>query len=187
MNSFHQCSEIDVHSFDLNTPKIRDENSGIIGSFYNYEDMYLYLDLPNVMVLGVLWNKKHPGVSCDDANRSCNCKADLCVSSTLTYTLAQTSRVMARIAGSLLILCLSWVYGTSAFVLIPLHFTNQLQEAAKIIFPTINEIVHKEEVKVPVTLGVMSRCPDALLCETIFDRVLAQVSPKVNLSLSFIG
>ena len=110
-----------------------------------------------------------------------------CVCLRLSLTHSPRPPVMARIADFLLILCLSWVYGTSAFVLIPLHFTNQLQEAAKIIFPTINEIVHKEEVKVPVTLGVMSRCPDALLCETIFDRVLARVSPKVNLSLSFIG
>ncbi|KAI5120682.1 hypothetical protein M0805_006971 [Coniferiporia weirii] len=42
-------------------------------------------------------------------------------------------------------------------------------------------------VKVPVTLGVMSRCPDALLCESVFDKVLPQVDGKVNLTLSFIG
>lgn len=42
-------------------------------------------------------------------------------------------------------------------------------------------------VKVPVILGVMSRCPDALLCETVFDQVLPQVADKVDLSLSFIG
>ncbi|KZT12569.1 uncharacterized protein LAESUDRAFT_718841 [Laetiporus sulphureus 93-53] len=44
-----------------------------------------------------------------------------------------------------------------------------------------------DDVKVPVTLGVMSRCPDALLCESVFDRVLSRVSEKVNLTLSFIG
>jgi hypothetical protein len=41
--------------------------------------------------------------------------------------------------------------------------------------------------KVPVVLGVMSRCPDALTCEAVFDRVLKQVGNKVDLSLSFIG
>jgi len=45
----------------------------------------------------------------------------------------------------------------------------------------------KSDVKVPVTLGVMSRCPDALVCETVFDDVLKQVGDKVNISLSFIG
>ncbi|KAH9900000.1 hypothetical protein C8Q73DRAFT_681632 [Cubamyces lactineus] len=43
------------------------------------------------------------------------------------------------------------------------------------------------DVKVPVVLGVMSRCPDAILCETVFDHVLEKVSDKVDLSLTFIG
>lgn len=43
------------------------------------------------------------------------------------------------------------------------------------------------DIKVPVTLGVMSRCPDALLCESVFDKVLAQVGDKIQMSLSFIG
>ncbi|KAI0939272.1 hypothetical protein AcV5_000737 [Taiwanofungus camphoratus] len=43
------------------------------------------------------------------------------------------------------------------------------------------------DTKVPVTLGVMSRCPDALLCESVFDHVLKRVGDKVDLSLSFIG
>jgi len=43
--------------------------------------------------------------------------------------------------------------------------------------------------RVPVVLGVMSRCPDALFCENIFDDVVetAGIWNKVNLSLSFIG
>ncbi|EJU06576.1 hypothetical protein DACRYDRAFT_19671 [Dacryopinax primogenitus] len=40
---------------------------------------------------------------------------------------------------------------------------------------------------VPVTLGVMSRCPDAALCESVFDDVLNKVMSKVELSLTFIG
>lgn len=42
-------------------------------------------------------------------------------------------------------------------------------------------------VKVPVVLGVMSRCPDAILCESVFNRVLQRVSEKVDISLSFIA
>ena len=44
-----------------------------------------------------------------------------------------------------------------------------------------------EDVKVPVVLGVMSACPDALLCESVFDRVLKRVGNKMDLSLTFIG
>lgn len=43
------------------------------------------------------------------------------------------------------------------------------------------------DVKVPVILGVMSRCPDALLCESVFSDVVKQTSNKINLSLTFIG
>jgi hypothetical protein len=43
------------------------------------------------------------------------------------------------------------------------------------------------EKKVPVILGVMSQCPDALYCEAVFDKVLHQVGDIVDLSLTFIG
>lgn len=50
------------------------------------------------------------------------------------------------------------------------------------------QLVSKDgDVKVPVTLGVMSKCPDALLCESVFDKVVPQVEDKIDLSLSFIG
>jgi len=45
----------------------------------------------------------------------------------------------------------------------------------------------KSDVKAPVILGVMSRCPDALVCETLFDKVIKEVEDKINISLSFIG
>lgn len=45
----------------------------------------------------------------------------------------------------------------------------------------------RDDVKVPVILGVMSRCPDAIFCESVFDRVLQRVGDKVDLSLTFIG
>ncbi|ORY39203.1 hypothetical protein BCR35DRAFT_311490 [Leucosporidium creatinivorum] len=41
--------------------------------------------------------------------------------------------------------------------------------------------------KVPVTLGVMSKCPDAQVCEILFDRVLDQVGSMVDISLTYIG
>jgi len=44
-----------------------------------------------------------------------------------------------------------------------------------------------DDIKVPVVLGVMSRCPDAILCESVFDRVLQRVGDKVDISLSFIA
>jgi hypothetical protein len=41
--------------------------------------------------------------------------------------------------------------------------------------------------RVPVTLGVMSRCPDALLCETLFDKVIPRVAQKIDLSLAYVA
>jgi hypothetical protein len=43
------------------------------------------------------------------------------------------------------------------------------------------------QIRVPILLGVMSRCPDALLCESVFDSVLKHTWDIVNISLSFIG
>lgn len=45
----------------------------------------------------------------------------------------------------------------------------------------------QDGTKVPVVLGVMSGCPDAILCESVFDRVLERVKDKVDLTLTFIG
>lgn len=50
-----------------------------------------------------------------------------------------------------------------------------------------SQITLSEDVKVPVVLGVMSRCPDAMLCEAVWDRVLQRVGDKVDISLSFIA
>ncbi|KIY49185.1 hypothetical protein FISHEDRAFT_65248 [Fistulina hepatica ATCC 64428] len=44
-----------------------------------------------------------------------------------------------------------------------------------------------DDVLVPVVLGVMSMCPDALACESVFDQVLKKVSSKVDISLVYIG
>ncbi|PIL37032.1 hypothetical protein GSI_00724 [Ganoderma sinense ZZ0214-1] len=45
----------------------------------------------------------------------------------------------------------------------------------------------EDAVKVPVVLGVMSACPDAILCENVYDHVVQRIGDKVDLSLSFIG
>ena len=45
-----------------------------------------------------------------------------------------------------------------------------------------------EYVKVPITLGVMSRCPDALFCENVFDTVMSHVGKeRVEVDLAFIA
>jgi len=44
-----------------------------------------------------------------------------------------------------------------------------------------------QKLRVPVTLGVMSACPDAILCESVIDQVLQDVQDKVDLSLTYIG
>ncbi|SPO41718.1 uncharacterized protein PSFLO_07200 [Pseudozyma flocculosa] len=41
--------------------------------------------------------------------------------------------------------------------------------------------------RVNVTLGVMSRCPDALACEATFDKALDRVNTKVHLEMAYIG
>ena len=41
--------------------------------------------------------------------------------------------------------------------------------------------------RVPVILGVMSQCPDAIYCESVFDKVLKEVGDIVDLQLSFVG
>ncbi|KAF7433429.1 hypothetical protein PC9H_005381 [Pleurotus ostreatus] len=56
----------------------------------------------------------------------------------------------------------------------PLH----IQKAAGTMFA---------DVKVPIHLGVMSRCPDAVLCESVFDKVLPRVIGKIDLSLVYIA
>jgi hypothetical protein len=45
----------------------------------------------------------------------------------------------------------------------------------------------KREQKVDVTIGVMSRCPDALYFENAFKGTMERVNKKINLSLSFIA
>ncbi|KAG8714826.1 hypothetical protein FRC11_006923 [Ceratobasidium sp. 423] len=48
-------------------------------------------------------------------------------------------------------------------------------------------VTQVDDYKVPVTLGVMSRCPDALMCEGVFNNVVNRVGDKINIGLAFIG
>jgi hypothetical protein len=50
-----------------------------------------------------------------------------------------------------------------------------------------NELVSIDIVKVPVTLGVQSRNSDALLCQTVFDRVLKRVADQVDLTFAYVA
>ena len=50
-----------------------------------------------------------------------------------------------------------------------------------------DELLATPGIKVPVQLGVMSRCPDALLCESKFNEVLSTVIDKVDMSLVYIA
>ncbi|TFK55696.1 hypothetical protein OE88DRAFT_1710079 [Heliocybe sulcata] len=50
-----------------------------------------------------------------------------------------------------------------------------------------NEPAELFDVKVPVVLGVMSKCPDAIMCETVFDRVVSTVSGRMDFSLSYVA
>ncbi|KAJ7638803.1 hypothetical protein FB45DRAFT_988738 [Roridomyces roridus] len=45
----------------------------------------------------------------------------------------------------------------------------------------------RAKTPVQVELGVMSRCPDALVCESVFDQVLKEVGSKMNLSLIYVA
>ena len=49
------------------------------------------------------------------------------------------------------------------------------------------QVQHSIDIKVPVQLGVMSRCPDALLCESVFESVVPNVTAKVDLSLTYVA
>ncbi|KAG7096984.1 hypothetical protein E1B28_004379 [Marasmius oreades] len=60
--------------------------------------------------------------------------------------------------------------------------------SSSILFPQSAQVAFTRDAqRVPVQLGVMSQCPDALLCENVFDEVLKKVSDKVNFSLVYIA
>ncbi|CAL1700956.1 unnamed protein product [Somion occarium] len=76
-------------------------------------------------------------------------------------------------AGALLLLA------AAAYAVIPIL---RVQDA-----PNASQALLSGGSKVPVVLGVMSRCPDAILCESVFDDVVSRTGDKIDLSLTFIG
>jgi hypothetical protein len=57
--------------------------------------------------------------------------------------------------------------------------------APLIVQNDVAELYH--DVKVPVTLAVMSQCPDAILVERVFDHVLDSVMNRVELQLIYVA
>lgn len=53
--------------------------------------------------------------------------------------------------------------------------------------PLTTAPVSDNNTRVPIVLGVMSRCPDALLCEAVLDGALKETWDIVNINLSFVG
>jgi hypothetical protein len=64
---------------------------------------------------------------------------------------------------------------------------NDVKGIIFILVSDLAKLAFDVVISVPIQLGVMSRCPDAILCETVFDQVLNRVAPKVELSLVFIA
>ncbi|WVQ77001.1 hypothetical protein IAR50_006680 [Cryptococcus sp. DSM 104548] len=98
--------------------------------------------------------------------------------------------------------CLSGLATLSSAALLPLPAHTDTSSAVSLLdessdqvpfghLPSFSAIEEGggEGEKVNVTLYVMSRCPDARLCENTFGTVLrtASIPPKINLSLQFIG
>lgn len=76
----------------------------------------------------------------------------------------------------------AWLFFLCASLVHAIHAHRLAQQSQQII-GTIENATRR----VPVILGVMSQCPDALYCEAVFDRVLEHVGDIVDLQLSFIG
>ncbi|THH11935.1 hypothetical protein EW145_g318 [Phellinidium pouzarii] len=96
-----------------------------------------------------------------------------------------TTIILAMFAPSLL--TLPALAAASTYARLMLQFPSYMPGQNAFAGGEFTSAPEDDEVKVPVTLGVMSRCPDALLCETVFDKVLPQVNDRINLTLSFIG
>jgi len=103
--------------------------------------------------------------------------------------------------------CYNGVVGVNAFLLPPDY--NSVQSAAAAAFAQLGIWKGKDNARfrvqdgrlqggdddesgkpprrVPVDLAVMSQCPDARLCEVVWDKVLNAVADKVDLRLIYIG
>ncbi|SCZ91716.1 BZ3500_MvSof-1268-A1-R1_Chr5-1g07626 [Microbotryum saponariae] len=59
--------------------------------------------------------------------------------------------------------------------------------ASQTAFKVQVQVDPEQDNKVPIRLAVMSKCPDAELCESVFDRVLDKVGTLVDIKLLYIG
>jgi hypothetical protein len=55
------------------------------------------------------------------------------------------------------------------------------------LLPTSSSSSSSSANRVKVTLGVMSRCPDAVFCENLFDGVLGERGDRVEMGFVYIG
>lgn len=70
-------------------------------------------------------------------------------------------------------------------LLLPLLLTPALALPSFLLQPSTPDL--STSTPVPVILGVMSKCPDAELCETVWDHVLDRVGGLVDMKLVYIG
>ncbi|KZP17283.1 hypothetical protein FIBSPDRAFT_830755 [Athelia psychrophila] len=77
-------------------------------------------------------------------------------------------------------------YSLGLFLLPTLAVSTQQPFALK-HGPVTSAVATNIDIKVPVKLGVMSACPDALVCEAVFDKVLEQVREIVDINLTYIA
>jgi len=83
----------------------------------------------------------------------------------------------------------SWLCAICTAVGVAITTANKralLQGQEQVIFDAVTDGT-KHKKRVPVTLGVMSKCPDAEIFESVFDKTLADVDSLVDLRLTYIG
>ena len=72
---------------------------------------------------------------------------------------------------------------SSARVLLPFVLMTSILPLA---FASQAVLAGNQTIRVPVSLGVTSRDDDALYVQTVFDKVLKQVSDKVNMTFAYV-
>jgi len=66
-----------------------------------------------------------------------------------------------------------------------LHFIL-ITPILQLVFASQAVFAANESIKVPVSLGVTSRDDDALYVQVVFDKVLEEVSNKVNMTFAYV-
>lgn len=78
---------------------------------------------------------------------------------------------------------------TSAMLLIPETTPTIIPQLTAPNFLPLqqDDVLHPFATRVNLTLGVMSRCPDALFAEASLDKIFGKVNEKIRLEFSYIG